>query len=1416
MEDLYMTYLTENRLTRNSVVIKKLNKILTSSKILFLIVLYVFLTNSTFAAIALRGSATSATTTNTTLTINKPTGVVAGDVMIVNICQTGNYTTDASATGWIIIDGANLGNATNRYATVLYRVADGTEGTSFIFTLGSGTNGAIGSIIAFSGVNTSGATPFDAALGTINTSSTAGSTVTALSITTTTANSAIVFLGEANNSTWSNWSGTTPTLTEVMDVQNTNANLSVAAAWGTRSTAGAIGNRTALVSSNSYWGGILIALKAATGSVPTITSLGSTSGCAGSSITINGTNLTGATAANVKIGGTPVTSITSNTGTQIVAVIGNGTTGKVTVTTNGGTAISAATFTVTTAPLAATTPNPANAATGICYAGVSPVTSVSWGTVAGATSYDVYFGAGSLPVSVTSNVITNTYNTGTLLANTTYYWKIVPKNTCGEATGVSTWTFTTANSACYCAINFSNTVYPISNVSFNTLNNTSCNTSGCDASYVDYTVLTTEVITGQSYTISTGGYTTSSRTMYYRVYFDWNLDGDFTDTGESFDIGSTNSGGNVSTSINIPAGAAIGNTRMRVTKSRGSYTASPCGTFATNGQAEDYTVNVLQQCSGTPAPGNTLSSSNPVCPSTPFTLSLQNPGVTAGLTYQWQSSSDGSTWSPITLINTNFTSLPVNTNVYGSASVSGNELVLTPQTNSQSGGFVIQTTAGSNITPFTASFDYRISDGSGADGMSLSYAAGITNDAGGGEEGEGSGIIVKFDTYDNAGGTTNSQIRINYGGTQIWANTLGAFNLRNNSYRAVIITVDGGGKLSLSIGGTSIVSGLLLPGYAAADKTNWKFKFSGRTGGLNDKHSIDNLIINLSTNPTLTTTQSTSTYYRCGVTCSGNTGYSTPILIMTGSVVWDGSESNSWGVAENWTPPFVPISCTDVTIPKVSTNYPTIIAAGATCNNLTLEPGASLLGNSLLTVNAKSDFKLNIENDNTWHFLSSPIANHPIWPEFAPTPSGSPLSFGLAPWKWDFYYFNPNANLATGLFWVNLRMATTGNLNTATVDQSGDNAGFGSNPTFTSGRGYLVAYNSGWNPATGSPKIHSFNGTNPSTFFSGDLTISRTNSSQAFNLVGNPYPSSIDWKENAGWDRNDLKPSSGGFDYWIMTGTGNYGVYNSADLGTNDLTRYIAPAQGFMVEAKDLGTFSFKILEAARVHSSQPWLKNEMFDPGSLKLKITTSANTYSDEMIVAFNSAYTGNGGSAKLFSWYVEAPEIYSVKEGNNFSIDRYNDIQTDITVNINTKTGIDADYTITSTNIADFSLSSKVLLEDLKTGIVTDLKQTPAYTFAGAPGDDANRFRLIIGSPIGIDEPNTNGSFNIYTYENMVYVQNDKINESYFVTVSNMLGQTLVRTDFTGNSLNRIEMQSVPGVYVVNVVSNGKTYSQKVVIR
>jgi hypothetical protein len=55
----------------------------------------------------------------------------------------------------------------------------------------------------------------------------------------------------------------------------------------------------------------------------------------------------------------------------------------------------------------------------------------------------------------------------------------------------------------------------------------------------------------------------------------------------------------------------------------------------------------ILNCSGTPNPGNIISSENPSCISTNFTLSLQNYTSGSEVTYQWQSSPDNSTWSNI-------------------------------------------------------------------------------------------------------------------------------------------------------------------------------------------------------------------------------------------------------------------------------------------------------------------------------------------------------------------------------------------------------------------------------------------------------------------------------------------------------------------------------------------------------------------------------------------------------------------------------------------------------------------------------------------------------------------------------------------------------------------------------------------------
>lgn len=60
------------------------------------------------------------------------------------------------------------------------------------------------------------------------------------------------------------------------------------------------------------------------------------------------------------------------------------------------------------------------------------------------TSYDVYFGTAPNPPIVAASLATTTFNPGALAFNTTYYYKIVPKNSIGSAVGCSVNQFKTA------------------------------------------------------------------------------------------------------------------------------------------------------------------------------------------------------------------------------------------------------------------------------------------------------------------------------------------------------------------------------------------------------------------------------------------------------------------------------------------------------------------------------------------------------------------------------------------------------------------------------------------------------------------------------------------------------------------------------------------------------------------------------------------------------------------------------------------------------------------------------------------------------------------------------------------------------------------------------------------------------------
>jgi hypothetical protein len=368
-----------------------------------------------FAQIAQRGSATTATvaaTNSGTLTINKPTGVVAGDVMIVSILQneTDNDNgglSNATLTGWTLVDGGIIrSDGTNSndnawHGTILYRIADGTEGASFGFGLpNSLADMAIGSMVAFSGVTLTGGVnadgtaggPFDVDPGTINLAN--ASTATATAVTTATANAAVIMLGFVNNDrTYSSWQATNPaSLTELYEnITTSGDDGSVGAAWAIRSTAGATGNGTVTLSASDRNGAMFLVLKRRC--EPTINSPATPAAlCSGGSLNPTAPTVTNNGSSITAQGWQIETAVGSGTYTALtvpytVAFADNGKDIRYTATNSCGTAFSSSVvLTVNSAPTIAAPAAPGTLCVGNSYNPTAPsvtangssVTSQGW------------------------------------------------------------------------------------------------------------------------------------------------------------------------------------------------------------------------------------------------------------------------------------------------------------------------------------------------------------------------------------------------------------------------------------------------------------------------------------------------------------------------------------------------------------------------------------------------------------------------------------------------------------------------------------------------------------------------------------------------------------------------------------------------------------------------------------------------------------------------------------------------------------------------------------------------------------------------------------------------------------------------------------------------------------------------------
>lgn len=233
---------------------------------------------------------------------------------------------------------------------------------------------------------------------------------------------------------------------------------------------------------------------------------------------------------------------------------------------------------------------PPTAPTNLVASNITQTTcTLTWGPSTdnvGVTGYEVFQGTTNLgTVTGTSANITG------MTAATTYSFKVRARDAAGNTSAfsnpVNVTTLSTSVSYCTSRGNSTRDEF-IDRVQLGSINNL----SGSNGGYADYTSLSTNLVKGSSNTIIiTPKWTGTKYREAYRVWIDYNQDGDFTDAGEQVYSRARTTAGPISGSFVVPSSALNGPTRMRVAMKYNAYPTS-CETFS-YGEVEDYTVVIV-------------------------------------------------------------------------------------------------------------------------------------------------------------------------------------------------------------------------------------------------------------------------------------------------------------------------------------------------------------------------------------------------------------------------------------------------------------------------------------------------------------------------------------------------------------------------------------------------------------------------------------------------------------------------------------------------------------------------------------------------------------------------------------------------------------------------------------------------------
>ncbi|KAB1067738.1 S8 family serine peptidase [Tamlana haliotis] len=358
---------------------------------------------------------------------------------------------------------------------------------------------------------------------------------------------------------------------------------------------------------------------------------------------------------------------------------------------------------------------------------------------------------------------------------------------------------------------------------------------------------------------------------------------------------------------------------------------------------------------------------------------------------------------------------------------------------------------------------------------------------------------------------------------------------------------------------------------------------------------------------------------------------------------------------------------------------------------------------------------------------------------------------------------------------------------------------------FVTGKSYLIGMPNNWvsYPGTAAPWTGTFEGT-PNN---GNITYTLSVNGNAYNAVGNPYPSALSIDS---FITDNINNITGTLYFWRKTSEDSNSVsYATSTTAGSTLLNgdVVSVGQGFIVKAK---SSALNFTNAMR--TSDNTTNSTGIEKHRIWLNLSSGPTTINQMLIAYMTGATEGldpgidgayfNDNDTALNSLVVD--EEFAI-QGRSLPFEG-----ADI-VPLAFKTDVSGQYTISLDHVDGlFAGGQNIYLVDSNTGNETNLK-TNDYTFNATIGSDNDRFTLRYQKTLSVNTADFNES-NITVYQNneTTYV-NSSMAAISTIKVFDLLGRLVVEQNHVNSNTATINLNNVPNqVLVVQI----KTEDNKII--